>query len=41
MTTGSIIAMVIILGGLWGGFAWMLRSAIKSEERRSSADRTG
>jgi len=34
MTTGSIITMIIVLGGLWGGFAWLLRSAIRSEEHR-------
>ncbi len=35
MTTGSIITMIIVLGGVWGGFAWLLRAAIRAEETRT------
>jgi hypothetical protein len=34
MTTASVITMIVVLGGLWGGFAWLLRTAIRSEEDR-------
>ena len=36
MTTGSIITMVIVLGGLWGSFAWLLLTVIRSEEQNDT-----
>ena len=38
MTLDSILAMVIILGGIWGGFAFLLTRAIKAEKKLSGED---
>lgn len=36
MQTGTVLMMVVILGLVWGGFAWLLwRSARIDRQRRS------
>ncbi len=37
MTVSAIIAMIVILGVVWGGFAFALRTVIRKEsEKRAS-----
>lgn len=38
MTLESILTMVIILGGVWGGFAFLLVRAIRSEKKLSGEE---
>jgi len=39
MTTATWITMVVVLGFVWGGFAWALRTAVKSESTKSFEER--
>ncbi len=34
MSTGAIIMMIIILGGVWGGFAYTLKLAMNKEKEK-------
>jgi len=36
METSAIIAMIIILGCVWGGFIYALRMAIRKEREKSN-----
>ncbi len=38
MTLDSIITMVIMLGGVWGGFAFLLARTIRAEKGLSGED---
>ncbi len=39
MQTGTIVMMVLILGSVWGGFAWLLWLSMRADAHRRSADR--
>ena len=36
MQTTTVIFMVLVLGGLWGGFVALLAHSMRAEKRRSS-----
>ncbi|RMF66078.1 MAG: methionine/alanine import family NSS transporter small subunit [Calditrichaeota bacterium] len=38
MSTGAVIMMVVILGLVWGGFLFSLRTAIKKESQKPPSD---
>jgi hypothetical protein len=37
MSADSIITMVIVLGGVWGGFAALMVRAARAEKRRGES----
>lgn len=36
MQSGTLLMMVLILGLVWGGFAWLLWRSIRIDSRRRS-----
>ncbi len=34
MTTGAIVFMILILGIIWGGFAFVLTMALRKEKKK-------
>ena len=38
MSADSIITMIIVLGGVWGGFAALMVRAARAEKRQAGSD---
>ncbi len=36
MTTGALVFMILILGGVWGGFAFSLYWALRKEKKKKT-----
>ena len=41
METNTILTMVLLLGFVWGGFAYTLRLAVKKNEEKKRLDGDG
>ena len=37
MSGGTIVMMVLVLGGIWGGFAYFVRETLRQEQRDRDA----
>ena len=38
METGTVVSMVVILGGIWGGFVYFLYQSVKGDQPSPGAE---